>query len=145
TDASGEFLLWNPAAETILGTGSAHVPAREWPERFGLAFADSMTKVTSEQVPLVRAHAGEVVDEQQPFYLDAGGAGKHVTISARPLEKNGVVSCAVAVVRDVTEEKATQARLLVADRLASIGMLSAGVAHEIKNPLAAVVANLELA
>lgn len=145
TDVAGEFLLWNPAAERILGTGSARVPARQWPERFGLAFGDSMAKVTPEQVPLVRALAGEVVDDRQPFYLDAGGDGKHVTISARPLEKDGTVSGAVAVVRDITEERATQTRLLVADRLASIGMLAAGVAHEINNPLAAVVANLELA
>jgi PAS domain S-box-containing protein len=147
TDDLGEFLLWNPAAESILGTGSTRVPARDWPQRFGLSFGDSMTRVAPEQVPLVRALAGEVVDERQAFYLDNGspGEGKHVTISARPLEKNDVVSGAVAVVRDITDEKATQTRLLVADRLASIGMLAAGVAHEINNPLAAVVANLELA
>jgi PAS domain S-box-containing protein len=145
TDARGEFLLWNPAAERILGTGSARVPARDWPGRFGLAFADSMAKVGPEQVPLVRALAGEVVDDGQAFHLDANGVGKHVTISARPLQKQGMVTGAVAVLRDITEEKATQTRLLVADRLASIGMLAAGVAHEINNPLAAVVANLELA
>jgi PAS domain S-box-containing protein len=147
TDARGEFLLWNPAAERILGAGSTRVPARDWPERFGLSLGDSMTRVAPEQVPLVRALRGEVVDEQQAYYLDNGSpdGGKHVTISARPLEKDGVVSGAVAVVRDITDEKATQTRLLVADRLASIGMLAAGVAHEINNPLAAVVANLELA
>jgi len=145
TDARGDFLLWNPAAERILGTGSEHVPAREWPERFGLAFGDSMTKVEPEQVPLLRALAGEVADERQPFHLDANGVAKHVTISARPLEKGDRVNGAVAVVRDITEEKSTQTRLLVADRLASIGMLAAGVAHEINNPLAAVVANLEFA
>jgi PAS domain S-box-containing protein len=147
TDEHGEFLLWNPAAERILGTGSTRVPARQWPERFGLSFGDSMTRVAPDQVPLVRALRGEVVDEQQAYYLDDGSpdGGKHVTISARPLERDGAVSGAVAVVRDITDEKATQTRLLVADRLASIGMLAAGVAHEINNPLAAVVANLELA
>ena len=147
TDADGKFLIWNPAAQGILQVGAARVPARDWPRRFGLSFADSMKLLTPEQVPLVRALAGEVVDDRQAFYLDNGntGAGKYVTISARPLEKNGVVTGAVAVVRDITEEKATQTRLLVADRLASIGMLAAGVAHEINNPLAAVVANLDLA
>jgi len=145
TDARGDFLLWNPAAERILGTGPGRVPAREWPQRFGLAFGDSMAKVAPEEVPLVRALAGEVVEEGQAFHLDAGGVGKHATISARPLQKDGTVTGAVAVVRDITEEKATQTRLLVADRLASIGMLAAGVAHEINNPLAAVVANLDLA
>lgn len=145
TDERGDFLLWNPAAERILGTGSARVPAKAWPERFGLSFADSMLAVPSEQVPLVRALAGEVVDERQAYQVDIAGASKHVTISARPLDRDGGVSGAVAVLRDVTEEKATQTRLLVADRMASVGMLAAGVAHEINNPLAAVVANLELA
>jgi PAS domain S-box-containing protein len=46
--------------------------------------------------------------------------------------------------RDVTERKAIEARLLLSDRLASVGMLAAGVAHEINNPLAYVIANLGL-
>jgi PAS domain S-box-containing protein len=46
--------------------------------------------------------------------------------------------------RDVTERKAMQGRLAQADRLAALGMLSAGVAHEINNPLAYVLLNLEL-
>lgn len=43
---------------------------------------------------------------------------------------------------DITQRKELEARLLVADRMASIGMLAAGVAHEINNPLAYVIANL---
>ncbi|HEY8946434.1 MAG TPA: response regulator, partial [Polyangiaceae bacterium] len=50
-----------------------------------------------------------------------------------------------SVGRDVTEELRAQTQLLISDRMASIGMLAAGVAHEINNPLAAVVANLDLA
>lgn len=47
------------------------------------------------------------------------------------------------VVRDVTEQKKLQSQLLVSDRMASVGTLAAGVAHEINNPLAAVIANLD--
>jgi PAS domain S-box-containing protein len=50
----------------------------------------------------------------------------------------------VGTVQDVTDQRATDARLAIADRLTSVGELAAGVAHEINNPLAAVSANLEL-
>ena len=45
---------------------------------------------------------------------------------------------------DITEHKETAARLVFTDRMASVGTLAAGVAHEINNPLAFISANLEL-
>jgi PAS domain S-box-containing protein len=48
------------------------------------------------------------------------------------------------VVRDVTQRKEVQAQLLLADRLSSLGRLASGVAHEINNPLAYVMLNLEM-
>lgn len=47
------------------------------------------------------------------------------------------------LVRDVTEQKKLQARLLQAERLASMGTLAAGVGHEINNPLGYLMLNLE--
>ena len=49
------------------------------------------------------------------------------------------------VARDVTDRRAMQEGLLVSDRMATIGLLAAGVAHEINNPLTAIVANVEVA
>jgi two-component system cell cycle sensor histidine kinase/response regulator CckA len=51
----------------------------------------------------------------------------------------------VSSARDVTERKRLRAKLLVSDRMASLGTLAAGIAHEINNPLAYVTGNLELA
>ena len=48
----------------------------------------------------------------------------------------------LVVLRDITERRQMQARLAVADRMASVGTLAAGVAHELNNPLSYVVANL---
>jgi signal transduction histidine kinase len=50
---------------------------------------------------------------------------------------------AVLLLRDVTAQRRLTSRLMVADRMASLGTLAAGVAHELNNPLAYVIANLD--
>ena len=50
----------------------------------------------------------------------------------------------VYVSRDVTERHRLRAKLVVSDRMASLGTLAAGIAHEINNPLTYVIGNLEL-
>jgi PAS domain S-box-containing protein len=57
----------------------------------------------------------------------------------------GVYNGALAMVADVTEQRRLKSQLMVSDRLVSVGTLAAGVAHEINNPLASLIANLELA
>ena len=51
----------------------------------------------------------------------------------------------LATIFDVTEHRRLQEQLMVSDRMASVGILAAGVAHEINNPLAAVLTNLHMA
>ena len=57
-------------------------------------------------------------------------------------DANGTAVRVVGACTDATERRDLRAQLVIADRMASIGTLAAGVAHEINNPLAYVVANL---
>ena len=72
------------------------------------------------------------------------GSGIDVDDSAAPiLDHRGALLGGVVVFRDITARKDLERRLAQSERLASIGTLAAGVAHEINNPLAVVVANVE--
>ncbi|QRN98440.1 MASE1 domain-containing protein [Archangium violaceum] len=55
----------------------------------------------------------------------------------------GQVTYFVATHRDVTAQRQLQAKLISAERIAAVGTLAAGVGHEINNPLAYLVLNLE--
>ncbi|MEP6834423.1 MAG: PAS domain S-box protein [Gemmatimonas sp.] len=80
----------------------------------------------------------------ETFYRHKLGAEIAVSIAGSSLlDGQGELVGVLGVVRDVTERKKLQAQLIVSDRMASVGTLAAGVAHEINNPLAAVIANLE--
>jgi PAS domain S-box-containing protein len=61
------------------------------------------------------------------------------------VDENGSCFGHLATIFDVTEHKRLQEQLMVSDRMASVGILAAGVAHEINNPLAAVLTNLHMA
>jgi PAS domain S-box-containing protein len=67
----------------------------------------------------------------------------HVSVNG-VRDASGAVDRVVAIIRDVTESRRMQEQLVLADRLASLGTLAAGVAHEINNPLAALMGSLEL-
>ncbi|HVE79355.1 MAG TPA: PAS domain S-box protein [Gemmatimonadaceae bacterium] len=71
-----------------------------------------------------------------------GGAGDLRTgsIISSPIVEDGVVIGTLGIVRDVTEEKQLTEQLLQQEKLAAVGQLVSGVAHELNNPLAGVMA-----
>lgn len=67
--------------------------------------------------------------------------GRVFTLSVGPLDgNNGYIITA----KDVTEERLMQKRMMLSSKLASLGEMAAGVAHEINNPLQSILCNIEL-
>lgn len=66
-----------------------------------------------------------------------------INASAQRDASTGALTGVVLVARDERELKQAQAHLQLSDRLATMGTLAAGVAHEINNPLSFVIGNLD--
>ena len=142
-DADGELVLCNRAAESWMRLGDL----ARGETRYGFFEPDRTTPREPAADLLARTLRGEQIDGLEMYARHPGAPdGEFLSANTRVLrDASGAVRGAVAVFHDLTREKAANEQLMISDRLASIGMLAAGVAHEINNPLAAVLANLELA
>jgi PAS domain S-box-containing protein len=134
------WIYVNPALANFLGYGPGE-----------LTGCDPLTLLHPEDRAraaerIKRSEANEEPLRSQEFrFLRRDGEIALLEVApVRPVQFDGAPARLV-VARDVTESKKMRARLLLADRMASIGTLAAGVAHEINNPLSYVVANVEYA
>jgi PAS domain S-box-containing protein len=83
----------------------------------------------------------EGVKEQHDFeFLRKDGTRVYFSLETSPItDKDGNYIGAISGVQDITLRKKMQEQLIMQDRLASIGLLVSGVAHEINNPLTGVI------
>jgi len=86
---------------------------------------------------LAAAFQGEVQRFDLPFLRGDGTKGYSTMVYA-PVREGGRVMRVLALTRDVTDQKRTEAQLQQAEKLAAMGQLVSGVAHEINNPAAII-------
>lgn len=112
-DENGKFLLWNPAAEQIVGIGPTDTSPDEWTEQYGAFEPDMVTPRPTNEHALVRAIRGEAVDEAEVFLRNPKvPEGIWVSATARPLrDEEGVLRGGVVVFRDVTSHKRAEEAL----------------------------------
>lgn len=112
-DRQGNFLLHNPAAEQITGFSPVGLTPEQWAERYGAYLPDMSTPYPRDELPLVRAMRGELIDGAEIYMRSPGcGSGRWLSVNGRPLrDGDGALCGGIAVFRDVTENKLSEQRL----------------------------------
>jgi signal transduction histidine kinase len=125
---SDPALLARPAGELL---GRTCIEALG--EQVGRPFDEMIRRV-------LVSHKAETIEYQ----LDVEGGRRWFNATfLLPPTRPGQPSKVTALVRDITDRKRMQDQIRQSERLASVGLLAAGVAHEVNNPLAYLMLNLE--
>lgn len=133
-DQEGRVLSLNPPARTVLGLGR-RLPGARIADLFGGEFAAALL----EQL---RAGAGSIARAEGAVTLRRGGQkiiGYSVSSLRLPQGEQGWIM----LFRDITDSKRLESEIRRLDRLVSLGEISANVAHELKNPLTVMYANMD--
>lgn len=132
-DLEGRVVTLNPAAELMTGFFAGEVTGRYCTEVFAQTpdLAEVLMSTLANRTPVLGT----------PLTLRRrGGRRLPVEVSVSPLRgSEGKELGVIGVFRDLTPVRQLEERLRRSDRLAAVGELAAGLAHEIKNPLTSLL------
>ncbi len=136
-DRSGRYLVVNPATAQIFGKNPKEFIGKTASELYDRKIAKMINMHDREVIEKKKlSRFSEVVDiDDHEYFLE--------TTRFPLFTYGGHVEGVCTIARDVTEQRQMQQQLLQAAKLAAVGKLAAGVAHEINNPLTGVLAYAE--
>lgn len=138
-DQEGTIRLFNPAAQSTFGYGEDEVIGQPltilMPEEYRSTHQAAVARYIRTRESHLVGHTVELHGRRK----DGDVFPLEISLSAIELP-DGIVL--LGAIRDLTERQSMQAQIVQAEKLASLGLLSAGIAHEINNPLAFVSNNL---
>lgn len=138
-DRAGKVIYFNQAAQEILGYRSPEIQGRDFRRVFGHRMPDLVERL--QQV----LESGRMEPRFELVIVSRSGRQCPVGFTLSPLkDPQGNPRGVIGVFQDLTEIKLLEDRIRTSDRLAAVGELSAGIAHEIRNPLAAIAGSVEV-
>jgi PAS domain S-box-containing protein len=147
-DPKGAFVEWNDALERMLGYSGEELSRLRFQD---LLLPEDRAGSLEAFGAIVRGERDH--NDMERRYVHKDGRVIHLRYRVGALRDGSrALHRAIGIVEDVTakvegerERQRMQAQLALADRMASLGTLAAGVAHEINNPLSYVVGNVDVA
>jgi two-component system NtrC family sensor kinase len=145
-DLEGKVLYWNEGAEKIYGYRKEEVLGKNLSEF--LCPRDEKLKAEEEKLMgqlMGRIKRGEVIPNVEVKRQTKEGKEIITSMTISPLkDAEGRIVGASRICKDITHLKKAEERLVLAERLSSLGELTAGVAHELRNPLAGIKINTQI-
>ena len=141
-NTEGEFLLFNPFAEEIVGIGAVEETPEEWTDVYGTFEPDKVTPIPGTELPLSKAIRGEITNNVEVFIRNQNRPeGVFISVSGRPLyDKTGDLIGGVIAFHDVSQLKKDQEQLeAVVSDLQTQNSLMDAVFHSISDGI--IVAN----
>lgn len=143
TDEQGRIKFMNPLAETLTGWSQAEVLGRDVAQVFHILSPQNHTP--AEHPVTVALRQGETLNLNGHILVARDGTEYCIQDSLAPIrDEAGNITGSVLLFRDVTEERKLQTRLQEQERLAAVGQLAAGIAHEFNNILTSIIGFAEL-
>src|SRR5688572_20512370 len=139
-DADGRVVTRNAARERRCGVAAAEVIGRDFFEVFPNVGRETWAAAVRG---LLRAESEDITLDAVEH--DTGTRGRAVlNIKGSLLRHEGRPAGAVLLVEEITERVALERSALQTEKLAGLGTLAAGVAHEINNPIGVISSRIEL-